>query len=334
MKHRLQLFIGLVVLFLVFQACNLPGSTATEAPKVEIGQTEAALAARETQVAAQATQNAIQPTVAPPTATVAATYTPYPTYTQQVVVKSTVAPPATEEPVDMAEKITNANILVFEDIRGFYDLAPYITNTTRNMGLKHVTNVGDALGNFQKEIYSPTKWDLIIVSVEVRTSFSGEMFDGIVDRLNDGAAVIIELWHLDKIANGKIAPIMSKCGVSYQKNWAREYSYDPLDYSMYWLDVSNPIISTPNLVQPLYSSVNYWFTDAGDLIKLTSGGNGILLAGLYPRELSSYGTLASCMDGRMIFQTFSTHDYKYEQVVPLWENYIVNTLTAHFNYVK
>ncbi len=334
MKRRLRLFVGLLVAFFVFQACNLPGSSPapTEERKEDIGKTEEALAARETAAALQATQNAAPPTQAPPAV---ATYTPYPTYTQQPIIVTTDAPlPTVEIPVDMSEKIKNANILVFEDIRGYYDLAPWITRTTQAMGLNHVVNVGDALGNFQKEIYSPTKWDLIIVSVEVRTNFSGEMFDGIIDRLNDGAAVIIELWHLDRIASGRIAPLMSKCGVSFQSNWERPYNYDALDYSMYWLDTSNPVISEPNMVQPLYSSVNYWFTDAGDLIKLSSGSKATLLAGLYPKEKSSYGTLASCMDGRMLFQTFSTHDYKYEQMIPLWENYIFNTLTAHFNYVK
>jgi hypothetical protein len=202
------------------------------------------------------------------------------------------------------------------------------------MGLSHVTNVGDALGNFQKEIFSTTKWDLIIVSAETRSNFSGEMFDGVFDRLNDGAAVILELWHLDKIAGGRISPLMGLCGVSHQSNWERPIHYDPLDYSMYWLDPSSPIISNPNEVKPLYSSTNYWMEDAGDQIKLVSGREATLLAGLYPNDNSSNGTLASCMDGRMILQTFSTHDYKYEQMIPLWENYIVNTLTAHFNYVK
>ena len=337
MKSRLHLLIVLVVTFIVFQACNLPGgNSSSPAPadesEVEFEKTEEALQARETEVAKKATENAIPPTLPP---TVAPTYTAYPTYTTEPVVAATNPPvPTIELKVDMSEKIKNANILVFEDIRGFYDLSPWVTRVTQSMDLNHVTNVGDGLGNFQKEIYSPTKWDLIIISVEVRTNFSGEMFDGVIDRLNDGAAVIIELWHLDRIANGRIAPLMSNCGVSYQRNWERPYNYDPLDYSMYWLDTSSPIIATPNEVQPLYSSTNYWFTDAGDQIKLASGGNATMLAGLYPKEKSSYGTLASCMDGRMIFQTFATHDYKYEQMIPLWENYIVNTLTAHFNYVK
>lgn len=339
MKPRWHLFISLVIIFIVLQACNLPGGTNSKAeptqdvPEIDVEKTEKALEERETEVAEKATQNAIPPTQPP---TQGPTYTPYPTYTSQPVVEATNPPaPTAEVKVDMSGKIKNANILVFEDVRGYYDLAPWVTKVTQSMGLTHVTNIGDALGNFQKEIYSTTKWDLIIISAETRSSFSGEMFEGVFDRLNDGAAVILELWHLDKIAGGRISPLIGLCGVEFQQNWERpEDYYDPLDYSLYWLDPSNPIVTTPNEVKPLYSSTNYWLEDAGDLIRLASDGDATLLAGLYPNDTTANGTLASCMDGRMIFQTFSTHDYKYEQMIPLWENYIVNTLTAHFNYVK
>jgi hypothetical protein len=40
---------------------------------------------------------------------------------------------------------------------------------------------------------------------------------------------------------------------------------------------------------------------------------------------------ASCFNGRVIIQTFSNHDYRKEDVMVLWENYIVYTLTNHFN---
>jgi len=36
------------------------------------------------------------------------------------------------------------------------------------------------------------------------------------------------------------------------------------------------------------------------------------------------------MEGRVIIQTFSDHDYHEDQIVALWENYIYNTLKAHF----
>ncbi|MEN6523383.1 MAG: hypothetical protein ABFD14_06605, partial [Anaerolineaceae bacterium] len=134
MKKRHALIFCVVVLFIVSLACNLPGGTSTEEPKKDISKTEAALSARETEVAAKATENAQEPTQPPPTAALAATYTPYPTYTQPAAVVPTIVVPATvEAPVDMDEKIKNANILIFEDIRGYYDLQPWVSQATDSM---------------------------------------------------------------------------------------------------------------------------------------------------------------------------------------------------------
>jgi len=35
----------------------------------------------------------------------------------------------------------------------------------------------------------------------------------------------------------------------------------------------------------------------------------------------------------MVLQTFSTHDYRKTDTLNLWENYIYNTLLAHFQYL-
>ncbi|HTP02521.1 MAG TPA: hypothetical protein VMJ64_14195 [Anaerolineales bacterium] len=40
--------------------------------------------------------------------------------------------------------------------------------------------------------------------------------------------------------------------------------------------------------------------------------------------------LASCYDGRVILQTFSDHDYRQEEIIALWQNYIHYTLKNHF----
>jgi len=40
--------------------------------------------------------------------------------------------------------------------------------------------------------------------------------------------------------------------------------------------------------------------------------------------------LATCYEGRVILQTFSNHDYRYNEIVPLWQNYIHYTLKNHF----
>jgi hypothetical protein len=57
-----------------------------------------------------------------------------------------------------------------------------------------------------------------------------------------------------------------------------------------------------------------------------------MLAGIYAQEKNSYGVIAICHDDRVIIQTFSSHDYRQEDVVRLWENYIYTTLKAHFEY--
>ena len=62
-------------------------------------------------------------------------------------------------------------------------------------------------------------------------------------------------------------------------------------------------------------------------------GDAELLAGLYQSHKSDYGVLAACIEGRVIFQTFSTHDYRQDQTVPLWQNMITYTLSNHFKYM-
>ena len=75
----------------------------------------------------------------------------------------------------------------------------------------------------------------------------------------------------------------------------------------------------------------YWNPgDVGDLVKLRSSGDATIVAGLYPNEKNSYGLLTTCLEGRMVLQTFDTHDYDPSMTKALWENYITYTLTNHF----
>lgn len=39
------------------------------------------------------------------------------------------------------------------------------------------------------------------------------------------------------------------------------------------------------------------------------------------------------MGGRLVIQTFSTHDYEYNLMLELWQNYIINSLTNHYKYL-
>jgi hypothetical protein len=307
------------VLLFAALACSLPGAAS---PDPALEGTRVALGVQQTGVAIQqATQNA--PAQPPP----AETYTPYPTYTQP-------AASVTETPADVRARIQASNILIYEDIVGNPTLVPIVGNTVNAMGFSggKVVNVGDALGDFLSQANSATAWDLMIVSAESRDSFSGEMFEAMYDHINNGGAAIIEVWYLDQVASGKIAPILSKCGVGFYRDWIRNANYDPFSYSVYWLDTSHPLLSTPNIVEPPAYPYPIWFTDAGDLLELSSGGDAALVGGLYANRKSDHGVLASCLGGRMVIQTFSTHDYKMDVIQPLWENYITYTLTKRYEY--
>ncbi len=320
---RSRWFTAALILVLTALACSIPGTSGDDTGVVE---TQVAMGIQQTSVAIQ--QMTLAAPILPPPE---ATYTPYPTYT--VAPAEAVAAP-TSTPVDMGARIKASNILIYEDIVGDPSLLPIVSNTINYMNFSggKVVNAGDGLGRFKEHALSAVKWDLMIVAAEVRTAFSGEMFEMMYDHINSGGAVIIEVWYLDKVTSGKIAPILSKCGVGFFRDWIRNFDYDPFDYSIYWLDKSHPLLSSPNTVAAPSYPYPEWFTDAGDLLKLGSGGDAVLVGGLHLDRKSDYGVLASCMGGRMVIQTFSSHDYKYSLVQPLWENYITYTLTKHYEF--
>lgn len=326
MEHSRR-YTALLALILAAFACTLPG-TADTSPG--LSETQVALAIQQTSLANQQA-TLLAPSVPPP----ASTYTPYPTYTPlpaPTEAQGGSTAPVAPTTVDMHDLIKKSNILIYEDILGDPTLLPMVDRTISAMSFSggKIVNAGDALGTFKQHANSSTKWDLMIVASEVRSGFSGEMFEMMYDHIDNGGAVIIEAWHLDKISNGKIAPILSRCGVRFQRNWIRNFDYDPFDYSIYWLDQSHPLLSTPNAVQAPSYPYPVWFTDAGDLIELGAGGDAVMVGGLHASRKSDYGVLAVCMGGRMVIQTFSSHDYEWEVVQPLWVNYITYTLTNHY----
>jgi len=78
----------------------------------------------------------------------------------------------------------------------------------------------------------------------------------------------------------------------------------------------------------------YWVDeDVGDLVQVLPGGHAAILGGLHVRNSVYYGLITECLDKRMVLQTFSTHNYKKADTISLWENYIFNTLLAHFKYL-
>jgi len=323
MFSRNRFRVAFLVLAFAALACNLPTQEPTPFPTLALptfapptaaptaDATKITLEVQATALAASLTQQAVE-TQAQPTVTGTAT--------QDL---ASAATPEQPPAADMESRIKNAKILVYEDAGSSYQLGLWVRDTLNVMGLKY-THVGDALGNFMSNLNSGTQWDLIIVAAESRRGVQGEFWDIITPKVSvDKTALIVEMWYLSNIANGRIKSLTSKCGIEFQS--MRGY----VD-SIYTLDSSSPIFSTPNSGFSLTNYVGYWKDKGGDYVSL-SGGDATLLAGGFVNEKSRYGMITSCFEGRAIIQTFSTHDYKRESMQMLWENYIVNTLTNHFN---
>ncbi len=346
-RARAQILLGLAILLAASLACNfsinLGNETATAVPptadaaatlaagqaQMALAQTQQALGQQATALAEQqralaqaatdaaALAQAAVPTQPAPSATPAATETPAPTAEAPV-------PSATP---DIEAQIQGANILLFEDIAGYYDLTRWVRDALDARGWKY-TDVGDAVGDFKSEILSGKKWDLVIVAAEARSGFQGELFEYLSDQINKDTAVIIETWYLDEMAAGPISDITSQCGVRFQKDW---WEPDRNSRSIVWFDPEHPLFHAPNEGFSLVHNAPYWEGDAGDMMRTRAGGgNGGLLAGIYSWEKSSYGTIAVCYDGRVILQTFSTHDYRKSDMTDLWQNYAYYTLKNHF----
>jgi hypothetical protein len=347
------IYYALLALFLAVLACNMPGTSsqplATQAPPVDATKIALELQATQNAIAPtalvvdatkmaleyQATQKAIVPTAQPVDATkialeVKATdaaeeatrqaaQPPAQQPTQQSAQPAAPANPAAPAQ-DLKARIKNAKILVYEDTP---NIGLWISDALNGMGLKY-THVGDALGHFMENLNSPVDWDLIIVGAESKTKVQGEFWDVIGEKISrDNTAVVAEVWYIDLLGSGRLKPVMSNCGIEFQRDW-------PLAESIYWLDSTHPLFSSPNNAMPLINYSRYWQWQAGDLIKLSPGSNATLLAGTFQKRKSDYGVIATCHEGRVVFQTFSNHDYHQDQIIRLWQNYITYTLTNRF----
>lgn len=352
--HSTMKRIGIiVVLILVILACNAPtgidfggSDSAAEQTRVAVGIQSTMLVMQLTRSAEGSSQQSVNPTPMQqqPQADVQPTYTPYPTYTVAPPDLPTLQPlplePTVPNAQDIKERMKNARILVYDESYGRTDhfgryLVSRISDALTGLGLKggNVVNVRDAMGDFMSELNSPTKWDLIIVGAEARWAIRGEFWDVIGDQIRDNnVAVAAEVWYLDDIGAGRIAPVLSGCGIAYEKNWERVAgAYNLNDFLVYILEPDSPFFSNPNTIGMLIPTSEFaWLGDVGDRVKVVTPGKGTLLAGSSPREHSRGGLITSCYEGRVIFQTFSTHDYKTNDMISLWQNYIVNTLTNRF----
>jgi hypothetical protein len=322
LRTRGMVFFILAVLITML-ACNIGASAPTNVPgvdptKVALEFQATALSLQMTQAALNSQATAVQP-VSPlqPAVEVQATL-PLPS-TEIPPTQTQVQPTPTE---DFEARLKSAKILVYEntDERG---IGMWISDALDGMGLKY-TQTGSYSGHFMENLNSGIPWDLIIVGAEDKDKISGEFWDVINTRLaRDKVALIAEVWYLDQEAGGPVGKILSGCGIRYEKDM-------PLDDSIYWWVSDDPIFNEPNTVLPLLHYDLYWNNQAGDRIMLGSGGDATLLAGRSAKSSSNGAVLASCYQGRVIIQTFSDHDFHREDIIPLWQNYIYNTLKNHF----
>ena len=239
-----------------------------------------------------------------------------------------ISPVDNSNPEEMLFKqIRASKILLFEDLSAS-PLLRYVKQALDDAGYFYL-DVGSAQGWFKNQLLSAEDWDLIIAAAEARRGFGGEYFNYINQRVEQGAAAIIEYYDFDLAPNGFIKPLFDQCGIEFQYDW-----YEPDLRSIYWLTTDHPILHEPELVHSyLRNAPPLWHGDIGDLlqIKMKDGsqvGDATLVAGMNPNWKTHHGALASCLDGRMIVQSFSSHEYAQYDMLPLWQNYVYNTLRS------
>jgi hypothetical protein len=225
----------------------------------------------------------------------------------------------------------SARILLFEDMSASKHIR-YVKEALDQSGYFYL-DVGSATGWLKSQLNSPVEWDLIIAAAEARRVFGGEFFEYIDDRVAKGAGAIVEYWDVDSAPHGMVMPFLDRCGVKFQLDW-----YDPDMRVFFWLVPEHPIFHQPNEIPTnIGNAKSLWSGDIGDLLEIKyqggqPSGDAVLLAGTNPNWKNDHGALVSCMGGRVIIQTFSSHEYQYYSVVQLWQNYIYQALKNHFAY--
>ncbi len=295
----------------------------TKGPSVDFAATSAALAAQLTTTAQAQEPAAPQPIMVE-------------TPLQPTLPPSEPPTPPPPSAADLNAWMSGAAILVYEDMVTDPTESLYVKDTLKSMGLKNVKWDGNAMGWFKSDLLSSPNgkpWDLVIIAAESRDEVSGEYFDYLTDVLNQGTSVIMESWYLDDVSEGKISPILSKCGVTV-------YPYVPgsgsvNDVVMYPLPggSAHPVLNEPNRGLSFTQARDTWLWsyDLGSQMALTGQGDAQLLIGTDPQQEGQDATLAVCRNGQLTLQTFSSHSFPYTVMYPLWENMIYNALRVRFS---
>lgn len=242
-----------------------------------------------------------------------------------------VTVPSTEAVQDISEErlLKSAKILLFEDMSASRYIR-LVKEALDEAGYFYL-DVGSAKGWFKSQLLSGVEWDLVIAAAEAPREFGGEFFEYIDAQLERGAAAIIENWDLDSAPTGRAKPMLDRCGVSVQSDW-----YEPEMRVFFWTDPAHPIFNYPNrLTSGLRNAAPLWRGDVGDLLQANlSPGNALILAADNRSLANDHGLLVTCLDGRMILQTFRSHEYHHDDMVALWQNYIYQTLKSHFSFTQ
>jgi hypothetical protein len=184
-------------------------------------------------------------------------------------------------------------------------------------------------------------WDLIISASERRDGIQGEFFDMFGKALNNGSSVIVELWNIDSFVIGKVSPLLAKCGVRFMGDWFAIGAPVPKsEQVLYPYDGTSLILHEPNEGIRISNPNQYWWNwmwfwgwgigDYGDFLEKLPGSKATIVLGQKNQDKTRYATLVSCLDGQFTVQTFSTHSYGQDRVVPLWINMITQALKARY----
>lgn len=221
-----------------------------------------------------------------------------------------------------------ARILLFENMSASGYIR-YVQEALEQGGYFYL-DVGSATGWFRDQLQSQEEWDLVIAAAEARRDFGGESFELINQRLETGAAAIVEHWDIDLAPGGKVGDLLASCGLQFDADW-----YEPQLRVFFWLVPEHPVFHTPYQIPPFTNASWLWNGDIGDLldIRYQAGqpvGDAILLAGTNPGIPDQHGTLAICLGNRLILQTFGSHEYPSQDMIHLWQNYIYQALQGRF----
>ncbi len=345
MNKRLFISLFSLLITLSMAACSTLKVQNSAVSDKSIEETTAAIAAWQTQEAlpsptelpaTEVPTNTPQPTSEPsPTPSpLPPTDTPEPTLTPSLTPTNTSTPTNTPVP-GLAERIRRANILIYEDM-GDNNLVPRIDRGLDLLNLSggRIVNTDKNLPAFTKEL-EKENWDLIIINVEGRNTIylsTLGVYDAIVKHVENGGALIVEYWNFDEDSSDLASYLEDKCLIRVEKNWVREEGYNYSNYMLYDLNQgsASTLFNTPFKITPPLRPNIYWTGDIGDLMVKLPGSSAQFATGLVSKDPSRYGLLTTCNQGRIVLQTFSTHDYRLFETSELWANYIHFALSNHF----